>query len=126
MTHKAYLEVFQCLITILASDINPKLKVVILLVGEKGLSDESIEDDLALNVQEGCEYGCPLCLLSSEEPHVLGHQALKESARIRASHREHSPLAELGDPATCTIELLSGDRCYERCDQVLAYFSVWV
>lgn len=107
----AYLEVLQCLITILPSDIDPKLQVIVSLIGEKGLRDESVEDNLALNVQEGCEYGSPLSLLSFEEPHVLGHQALKEGTRIWATHREHSSLVELRDPTGRAIELLSGNWC---------------
>lgn len=46
----SYLEVFECLITIFPSDIDPQLQIIVFLVGEEGLGDEGIKDYLAFDV----------------------------------------------------------------------------
>ena len=89
-------------LAVFAGDVHPVLHIVISLVGQEGLRNDGVEDDLAFDCEEGREDGRSLILL--EEIHVLRTETLQEGTGVRSSDRESSPAVKLGDPAFTRIE----------------------
>ena len=96
---------FECCLLILLCYLHPELHIILSLVGEKRLCQDSIEYDFAFNIQKGREDGRSLFTpVSLEHIDVLGHQTLQKGLRISTTYRNNFSALQFGNPTSRPIQ----------------------
>ena len=96
---------FECCLLILLCHLHPELHIILSLVGEERLCQDSIEYDFAFNIQKGREDGRSLFTpVSLEHIDVLGHQTLQKGLRISTTYRNNFSALQFGNPTPRPIQ----------------------